>query len=332
MRNLKNIRVIALIAIFSLSAFAVNAQQYRYIKGWSKSVNDRLESFLNSTITMNERKVAVFDCDGTLFGQSPYYLADEALYVYAKEHYAGKSDSISKAKYAIIDDMLHGPDNVGIAYVQKRINFLSGLTPDDIAKIGNDCYQEKYAQKLYPEMKELLANLKEYGIEIWVLTASPEFLMQRFVHEQLGIPVGQILGVKSTVRHGVTTNEIVTPVPQDWGKSEAIYTFIKARPILVGGNSRGDMEMMEESVGIKLIINPDDVKTETTHAGNMTGYTVKKYWEKDPTCIITYCNDDDDQPNINYVCKEWQVKPNKLNPKKAGETGPVASAAVPAKK
>lgn len=107
----------------------------------------------------------------------------------------------------------------------------------------------------------------------------------------------------------------MTPVPQDWGKSETIQTFIKARPILVGGNSRGDMEMMDESVGLKIIVNPDNKKIEEKHAGNMKGMTVKQYWDKDPDCVEVYCNDIDDQPNVNYVSKEMGVKPNKLNPK-----------------
>lgn len=177
------------------SSFILSAQTYREIKGWSEEANAQIESFLNATLPVKERKVAVFDCDGTLFGQAPYYLADEALLEYAKENYAGKKDKLSKEKMAIIDDMLNGPDNVGIAYVQKRINFLSGLTPDEIATIGNNCFQEKYARKMYPEMKELIANLNEYGIEVWVLTASPELLYQRFVNEQLGIPVNRIIGV-----------------------------------------------------------------------------------------------------------------------------------------
>ena len=42
-----------------------------------------LKAFLNTTLTMNNRKVAVFDGDGTVIGQVPYYLADEALYRYA---------------------------------------------------------------------------------------------------------------------------------------------------------------------------------------------------------------------------------------------------------
>lgn len=296
------------------SSFALTAQTYRYIKGWPKEANDRIESFLNSTIPMKERKVAIFDCDGTLFGQVPYYLADEALFGFAQKTYGNRTDKEAKEKMAIVDDMLHGKDNVGIAYVQKRVRFFAGLSPDEISTIGNDCYHEKFQGKFYPEMKEFLANLQEYGIEIWVLTASPEFLYQRFVHEQLGIPVDRIIGVKSAVRNGKTTDELVMPTPQDWGKAETIHTFIKARPIIVGGNSRGDMEMMDESVGLKLMVNPDNVKIEKEHAGNMEGMTVKQYWDKDPNCVIVYCNDVP-EGNYKYTTQEWGVKVNKTNKK-----------------
>lgn len=296
------------------SSFALTAQTYRYIKGWPKEANDRIESFLNSTIPMKERKVAIFDCDGTLFGQVPYYLADEALFSFAQKTYGNRTDKEAKEKMAIVDDMLHGKDNVGIAYVQKRVRFFAGLSPDEISTIGNDCYNEKFQGKFYPEMKEFLANLQEYGIEIWVLTASPEFLYQRFVHEQLGIPVDRIIGVKSAVRNGKTTDELVLPTPQDWGKAETIHTFIKARPIIVGGNSRGDMEMMDESVGLKLMVNPDNVKIEKEHAGNMEGMTVKQYWDKDPNCVIVYCNDVP-EGNYKYTTQEWGVKVNKTNKK-----------------
>ena len=80
------------------SSFALTAQTYRYIKGWPKEANDRIESFLNSTIPMKERKVAIFDCDGTLFGQVPYYLADEALFGFAQKTYGNRTDKEAKEK------------------------------------------------------------------------------------------------------------------------------------------------------------------------------------------------------------------------------------------
>ena len=45
---------------------SVFSQTYRKIAGWSDEVNNRIESFLNTTLTMNNRKVAVFDGDGTV--------------------------------------------------------------------------------------------------------------------------------------------------------------------------------------------------------------------------------------------------------------------------
>ena len=84
----KGIVVILLLFITS----SIYAQTYREIKGWSKEINERIETFLNTTLTMNIRKVAVFDGDGTVIGQAPHYLADEAVYRYADKYYKGKND------------------------------------------------------------------------------------------------------------------------------------------------------------------------------------------------------------------------------------------------
>lgn len=298
-------------AIF-MASLPISAQTYEYkpIKGFQDNTNEKIEAFLESTVPMDTRKVAVFDCDGTLFGQAPYYLADEALYEYAKKNYEGKTDSLSVAKMKIVDQLLHG-DNVGVDFVQNRVRFLSGLTADEIQAIGNNMFHEKYQNKMYPEMKALIQNLENFGFEVWILSASPELLYQRFCAEQLGLPADRILGVKSRVGEGnVVTDELVFPVSQDEGKADVVRTFIKADPLFVGGNSRGDLEMMNTSVGLKLMINPDDKKAEKVAGGK----TIKQYWEADPRCIIEYCNDIPTE-GIEYVTEEWGVKNNATNAK-----------------
>ena len=72
---------------------ATFGQTYRRIAGWPDETNRRIESFLNSTLAMKERKVAVFDCDGTLIGQTPHYLSEESMYDFAVANYKknGKS-------------------------------------------------------------------------------------------------------------------------------------------------------------------------------------------------------------------------------------------------
>ncbi|MBD5172630.1 MAG: haloacid dehalogenase-like hydrolase [Bacteroidales bacterium] len=297
-------------ALFGVLSAVAQTYEFKPIKGFQDSTNDRLEAFLESTVPMNTRKVAVFDCDGTLFGQAPYYLADEALYDFAKRNYEGKTDSLSVAKMKIVDQLLHG-DNVGVDFVQNRVRFLSGLTADQIQAMGNDMFHQKYQNKMYPEMKALIANLENFGFEVWILSASPELLYQRFCAEQLGLPADRILGVKSRVGEGnVVTDELVFPVSQDEGKADVVRTFIKADPLFVGGNSRGDLEMMNTSVGLKIMINPDDKKPEKVADGK----TIKQYWEADPRCIIEYCNDVPTE-GITYVTEEWGVKNNATNAK-----------------
>lgn len=303
--------IITLIILF-LSPFAY-AQVYRPVYGWSEDINKRIETFLNTTLTMNIRKVAVFDGDGTVFGQVPHYLADEALYRYADKYYKGKNDKVSKEKMAILERMVKNGDNVGKPYVEDRAHFLAGMTPESVANMGYECYAEAYQGKFYPEMKQLIANLKEYGFEVWILTASPEFLYQKFLVEELGISEVNIIGMKSVVVDGLLTNEIVLPIPQDDGKANVIPTFIKTRPLIVGGNSRGDMDMLNQSCGLKIVVNPDDKTVRGKDDGPMSGYTVKGYWEKE-RAIIVRCNDVRDD-KVHFHTGEWKIKENISNPK-----------------
>ncbi|SHF72430.1 Phosphoserine phosphatase [Mariniphaga anaerophila] len=302
---------------FSLFVFCLaqttHAQTFRTIKGWSDDVNNRLESFLNSTIVMKERKVAVFDCDGTTFGQVPHYLADEALYQYADDVLKTRSDKASKEKLDILDRMVKNGNNVGKVYVEDRIHFLAGLTPEQIETIGYDCYRKSYKGKFYPEMKELIANLKEYDFEVWILTASPELLYQKFVAEELGLSTINILGAKCVIEGGKTTGEIIPPIPQDDGKAHTIETFIKARPLIVGGNSRGDMDMLNESFGLQIVVNPDDKTVRGPEDGPMNGHTVKSYWEKEGALIVK-CNDVAD-PKMDFHTTKWKIRQNRPNPK-----------------
>ncbi len=306
-------RLLLITVIVAVSGInSVRAQTYQHISGFSEQVNAKLESFFSESPKIKTRKVAVFDCDGTLLGQAPHYLADEALYGYAKKNYAGKKDHLSIARMNIVKEMLNG-NSTAHAYVENRIRFFAALTPEEIEDIGKDYYCRMYKGKFYPEMKQIIANLKQFGFEVWVITASPEFLYQGFISEELGIPKNRIIGVKSVVRNGVTTDELVVPTPQDAGKAETIETYIKEKPLLVVGNSRGDMEMMNTSVGLKMIVNPDDNKVRSAQDGPMNGFTVKSYW-KNEGALVVYSNDVR-QNSPSYVSDEWGVRVNKTNRK-----------------
>jgi len=284
------------------------------VEGWPQEVNDKLKNFLDSCLTIEGRKVSVFDGDGTTFGQAPYYLADEALYQYADEVLKKRNDAEAVEKLAILDRMVKNGDNVSKPYVEDRVHFLSGLTPEEIETIGSDCYLKSYTGKFYPQMKQLIANLKAFGFEVWILTASPEILYQKFFAEELGLKNLNIVGARSVIKDGRTTSEIIPPIPQDDGKAHAIETFIKAKPLIVGGNSRGDMDMLNESTGLKIVVNPDDVTERGPEDGPMNGFTVKTYWEKEGALIVR-CNDVPD-PEVSFHTAGWNIRTNRSNPDK----------------
>jgi hypothetical protein len=131
--------------------------------------------------------------------------------------------------------------------------------------------------------------------------------------EELGIPDTHILGVKAVVANGVLTDEIIMPIPQDDGKANVIPTFIKARPLIIAGNSRGDLDMLNQSCGLKIVVNPDDSTIRGKEDGPMNGYTVKQYWEKEGAVIVK-CNDVANH-DIKFHTKLWHIRTNKSNPK-----------------
>lgn len=288
-------------------------QSYKSIEGWSPEVNQRLETFLDSTKHVKTRKVAVFDGDGTVFGQVPHYLADEALYLYADEHYRGKTDSLSIQKMEIINRMIDHGDNVSKEYVEDRVHFLAGLTPETIEEIGNDCYERFYKGKFYPEMLALIDNLKAFDYEVWVITASPELLYQKFISKALGISKVNVIGVRSVVVDGIASNVMIEPIPQDDGKANTLETFIKVKPLIVGGNSRGDADMLNRSTGLKIVVNPDDNKVRGVEDGEMSGYTVKSYWEKNNALIVN--SKDIDSEEMEYHTTKVNIRKNKSNAK-----------------
>jgi len=222
---------------------------YVPITGFSPEANNQLEGFFARTDKATGRKVAVFDGDGTVLGQTPHYLADECMYQYAIANPTSKPSVIEAIK---------GQSNVSLPYVEGRVRFLAGMRLEDLRAMGDACFKKDYSDKVFEPMRRLIARLAQHGFETWIVTASPEGMYQAFLAREFGIPVTQVVGVKSVIRDGVVTDEIIRPVPQDKGKKEAIETFVQAVPLLVGGNSRGDKEMIEFSSDLHLIVNPDE--------------------------------------------------------------------------
>lgn len=283
--------------LFSIAFCSTSSSYYKEIPSFPKEVNSNLENFFKKHKSYSGRKIAIFDGDGTVLGQAPHYLADECLYEVAKKEPNRKPQLIQKMK---------AQSNVSIPYVQNRVLFFEGDTVDSLRKLGDECYYKYYNNKVYPQMIQLIQILKKNQFEVWIITASPEAMYQKFLAKELDIPITNIVGVKSVVRDGKITSEMVLPIPQDNGKKEAIETFVQDKPLFVAGNSRGDREMIEFSEGVKFIVNPDEHIAEGD-SESIAAYARKMNW------LVVKIKDVPSE-NFPYISsKEYGIRKNKSN-------------------
>lgn len=297
MQLIKILRVYAvyLFILFLLCGCSKNTIPYLPINGFSDLANRQLNEFLLNTLAEPGRKIAVFDGDGTVLGQTPHYLADECMYLYAKTHPEQKPEIIQK---------MIKQSNVSIPYVQNRVLYMSGMPLQFYRELGHTCFKKYYSDKIFEPMRDLINVLKENNFEIWIVTASPEGMYQQFLSEEFSIPITHIIGVKAIIRNGIITDEIVRPIPQNHGKKESIETFIQDIPLLVAGNSRGDKEMIEFSRGLRMIVNPDE------HIAVDQEESIAEYAEKNDWLIVYV----DDVPESGFPAvssKEFNIRINK---------------------
>jgi HAD superfamily phosphoserine phosphatase-like hydrolase len=238
------------------------------VRGFSDSTNRELKRFLEKAVEEKGRKIAVFDGDGTVMGQAPHYLADECLYRVALVNPHKKPDIIRRMRKL---------SNVSMEYVQLRVLFFEGDTVRYLEEIGDRCFREYYKDKIFPQMRDLVSLLRKNGFEVWIISASPEAMYRPFLSRAFGIPVTNVIGVKSVVHGGAITGAIVLPVPQDQGKKEAVETFVQEAPLFAAGNSRGDREMIEYSRGMRMIINPDE-HAEQGETESIASYARRNGW------------------------------------------------------
>jgi len=251
-KHLARVFILAFVGIMLLYSTvhgAASGYVFSPIEGFNEETNERLQQFLIDTAPYHGRKVAVFDGDGTVLGQCPHYLADECLYGEAQKHPEKKPDIIQKMKTL---------SNVSLPYVKDRVFFSEGDTVQYWRELGDFYFKKYYHNKIFTPMKTLIGLLVKNGFEVWIITASPEHMYQKFLSRELAIPITNVVGVKTVVSGGKISATIVEPVPQDHGKVEAIETFVQEQPLFVAGNSRGDKEMIEFSRGLKMIVNPDE--------------------------------------------------------------------------
>jgi len=182
-------------------------------------------------------KIAVFDCDGTLWsGDAGYGFMAWTL----------EQGLVSRATSDWIDTR-HRAYRAGqvseLEICGEMVQMYAGLHEDELRSAASRYFAEFVQGNIFAEMAALIAALRRTRVQLWAVSSTNKWVVAQGVRE-LGIPEQRVLAAEVKVVDGIVTSEIVD-VPTDAAKAAALRRVGLAHPDAVFGNSIHDLAMLE---------------------------------------------------------------------------------------
>jgi phosphoserine phosphatase len=183
-----------------------------------------------------EPRVAVFDCDGTLWsgdaGSTFMHwtigngLVSREAAIWLDERYAGyKAGTVSE-----------------LAICGEMVQVFAGISDRAMRQAAEAFFAEAIERNIFPEMKQLVDDLEARGVEIWAVSSTCDWVVEEGVR-RFGIPPERVLAACVEVVDGVAT-DVLVDVPTDEGKVASLARVGITRPDAVFGNSVHDAAML----------------------------------------------------------------------------------------
>jgi hypothetical protein len=241
-----------------------------------------------------EERIAMFDADGTLWCEMPVPV--EADFLVRRLVEMAEADTTLrdrqpwKAAYehdnewfgAAITEHYAGDDANAQTLLSGIAGTYAGIDVEDfVAQSGSflrsaqhPTLHRGYLQTAYVPMVELLGYLEANGFSNHIVSGSGADFMRAITQEVFGIPPERVIG--STTALEYTSDDtgcalvrkaalgFLDDGPQ---KPIQIWTRVGRRPLLAGGNSNGDLEMLEfaqhqDNASLRLLVLHDDAERE----------------------------------------------------------------------
>lgn len=152
------------------------------------------------------------------------------------------------------------------------VQVMEGMREEDVVRRADAFAKSFVPAHLHPEMGALLEAAKAHKCQIAIVSASGQLIVDA-ASRVLGIPLTHSVGIRTVIRDGVITSELVAPVTYKPGKVEAIQKYLRQQPTLVSGDSSGDTEMMQiaGATGL-LMVHPKKTATDLLATGRKSGW------------------------------------------------------------
>jgi phosphoserine phosphatase len=178
----------------------------------------------------------VFDCDGTLWSGD----AGEGFFDWTLRRGLFPDEVVrwARARYAdyragkVSEDDMCG----------EMVTINQGLKEPDVLTLAREFFAANFAQRIFSEMKALIARLLETGCDVWAVSSTNEWVIREAM-PYIGIPANKVLAAAVAIDNGVISGRL-TRLPSGPGKPKAILEEIGEVPDVAFGNSRWDAEML----------------------------------------------------------------------------------------
>ena len=202
-------------------------------------------------------KVAVFDCDGTLWSGD----AGSGFMNWTVE-----TGLVSREMIDWIDARYRGylKGTVSeVAICGEMVQMYQRLREDEMRRSAAAFFAKRIERNIFPEMRALVEELRGNGVDIWAVSSTNNWVIEEGVR-RFGIPANRVLAARVAVKDGVVTDALID-VPTGEGKVAALARVGVTRPDAVFGNSVHDAAMLAIA-GRAFPVNPTAALVERSAA------------------------------------------------------------------
>lgn len=182
-------------------------------------------------------KVAVFDCDGTIWGGDSGY----GFMMWTLEQ-----GLVSRSTSDWMDTRYREYLAGGVSEVQicgEMVQMYAGLHEEEMRSAAKRYFAEYVRSHIFAEIASLIAALRRANVELWAVSSTNKWVISEGV-SGFGIPEERVLAAEVKVVDGIITSTLVD-VPTGPAKAAALQRVGVPRPDAVFGNSLHDLAMLE---------------------------------------------------------------------------------------
>lgn len=220
-------------------------------------------------------KVAVFDCDGTLWGGDAGY----GFMAWSLEQ-----GLVSRSTHDWIDTRYRAYKAGEVSELQicgDMVQMYAGLHDEELRAAAATYFNAFIREHIFEEMASLIGRMRNAGAALWAVSSTNRWVIAEGV-SYFNIPEQNILAAEVAVKNGIITSEIVN-VPTGPEKAAALRRAGLPRPDAVFGNSIHDLAMLEMA-RCAFPVNPSPALLEAV-AKNGWGYFIPQTAEGIATIV-----------------------------------------------